>query len=67
MIRGIWWILTGAVESLKICALMGFFCRKYVMFELKKCRGDVSGKMAYGFKNDIRNLVNFHTCSWKEN
>ena len=22
-------------------------------------------KIAYGFKNDIRNLVNFHTSSWK--
>ena len=27
--------LTRAVESLKICILMGYFCRKYVMFELK--------------------------------
>ena len=34
-----WWIwrtLTWAVESLKICTLMGYFCRKYVMFELKR-------------------------------
>ena len=31
----IWWILTRAVENLKICTLMGYFCQKYVMFELK--------------------------------
>ena len=31
-----WWTLTRAVESLKTCTLMGYFCRKYVMFEQKK-------------------------------
>ena len=31
----IWWILTWTVENLKICTLMGYFCQKYVMFELK--------------------------------
>ena len=31
-------------ESLKICTLMGYFCRKYVMFELKQYIGIVSGK-----------------------
>ena len=31
----IWWILTWAVKNLKICTLMGYFCQKYVMFELK--------------------------------
>ena len=36
MTWGIWWILTGALESLKICTLMGYFCQKYAMFELKK-------------------------------
>ena len=30
------------LESLKICTLIGYFCRKYVMFELKKYRGVVS-------------------------
>ena len=53
MTWGIWWTLTWAVESLKICTLMGNFCRKYVMFKLKKYRGVVSLKMTYGFKNDI--------------
>ena len=49
----------GAVESLKFCTLMGYFRRKYVMFERKKYRGVVSWKMGYGFKNG------FHTNSWK--
>ena len=40
-----------------------YFCRKYVMFELKKYKGVVSRKMTFGFKNDISNLVNFHTSS----
>ena len=31
-----WWTLTRAVESLKICTLVGYFCRKYVLFEQKK-------------------------------
>ena len=31
----IWWILTQAVENLKICTLMVHFCQKYVTFELK--------------------------------
>ena len=31
---------------------MGYFCRKYVMFELKKYRGVLSCKMTSGFKND---------------
>ena len=35
MSSGLWWTLTRAVESLKICSLIGCFCRKYVMFELK--------------------------------
>ena len=31
--------LTWAVKTLKICTLMGYFCSKYVMFELKRYRG----------------------------
>ena len=61
----IWWNLTWAVKNLKICTLMGYFCRKYVMFELKRYRGVLLCKMTYGFKNDISNLINFHTRSWK--
>ena len=37
MTWGIWWILMGAVISLRIFTLIGYFGRKYVMFELKKC------------------------------
>ena len=35
MTQEIWWILTWAVNNLKICAFMGCFCQKYVSFELK--------------------------------
>ena len=38
---------------------MEYFCQKYVMFELKIYRQIVSRKMTDGFKNYIRNLVNF--------
>ena len=33
-----WWILTRAVGSLKICTLIGYFCRKYVMCEPKNAK-----------------------------
>ena len=39
MTWGIWWILMQAVTSLKICSLMCYFCRKYIMFEPKDYRG----------------------------
>ena len=42
MTRGIWRTLTRAVESLKICTLMDYFCQKCVMFELKKYRRSMS-------------------------
>ena len=61
----IWWTLTWAVQSPKICTLVGCFCRKYVMCGLKSYRGVVSWKRTYGFKNGVSNLVNFHTSSWK--
>ena len=49
---GVSWTSTRALKRLKICMLITYFCRKYVMFELKKYRGFVSWKMTYGFKND---------------
>ena len=61
----IWWILTQAVENLKIWTCMGYFFQKYVMFGLKKCKRVVSWKMTSGFQNDIRNFVNFHS-NWKQ-
>ena len=42
---------------------MGYFSRKYVMFELKRYRGVALRKMTDGLKNDIMNLVNIHTSS----
>ena len=57
----IWWILMRAVESLKICTLLGYFCRKYVIFERKIYKRVMSWKITFGFKNYIRNLVNCHT------
>ena len=65
MTWGIWWILTQTMESLKICTLMGYFCQKYVMFELKKYRRVVLWKITFGFKNEVSNLVNSDTSSWK--
>ena len=44
-------------------SFIGYFCRKYLMFELKKYRGAVSRKMAYGFKHDINYLANFQAGS----
>ena len=61
-----WWTLSRAVESLKTCTLMGYFCKKYVVFEQKNTEELCCEKwFTYGFKNDIRNLANFHTSSWK--
>ena len=65
MTWGIWWISMGALTGLKSFTLMCYFCKKNAMFELKKYRGVVSRKLTYGFKNDIRDLLNFHTNSWK--
>ena len=62
----IWKIKVWAVESVKICTLMDYFCREYVIFELARYRGVVPWKMSCGFKNDISNLVNFHTSSWNK-
>ena len=54
----------------KICTLMGFFWTKYIMFDLKKYRelclvalnidATFEGKLTCAFKNDVRNLANFH-------
>ena len=41
MTWGIWWILRRAVESLKICILVGYFWQKCVMFELTEYMGVV--------------------------
>ena len=53
-------LISGKSENLH---LNGYFYIKYIMFELKRQRGAVLGKMTYGFRNDISNLVNLHTSS----
>ena len=50
---GIWWILTRAVESLKICPFTDCFCRKYVMFEMKK---QLSFVVKNYLKTDIKGI-----------
>ena len=57
--RGIWWILTRAVESLKICTFMGYFCRGFVILELQNT-DEICLIMTNSFKKDLRNLVNVH-------
>ena len=47
----------------KVALWWATFVESIVMFKLKQYRGVVSWKMTYGFKNEIRNLVNFHTSS----
>ena len=64
-----------AVESLKICTLLGSFCSKYVKILMKKYgRGSLKTlksdakfekKLALGSKNDMSNLVSFNTSSGK--
>ena len=55
----------------KICTLMGFFWTKYIIFELKKSievlylmalniDATFERKLTCAFKNDMRNLANFH-------
>ena len=62
-----WSTLIRAVESLKICILIGYFCSKYVMFELKIYiqRNYVVKSDLYMVSRMTSNLVNFHTSSWK--
>ena len=45
----IWWTLLRAAKSLKYLHLVGYFCRKYVVFELIKIQRSCV------VKNDIRN------------
>ena len=57
-----------AVESLKICTLMGFFCPKHIKFQIEKYKrmsdalkrdAKFEEKLTLGFKNDMSNLTNF--------
>ena len=60
----IWWILTRAWDILT-AAFDGIFLSKVCNVWAKIIQTGCVVKMAYGFKNDIRNLVNFYTSSWK--
>ena len=72
---GFWWIFTKALRNLKIFTFMGYFCPKYIMFELKKYRGVMFYdneewckiwriKLTCGLENNIGNLANFHQNTW---
>ena len=41
ILNKIWWFLTQAVESVKICTLKRYLCRKYVIIEQKNQRSCV--------------------------
>ena len=62
--------MNRAIENLKKLLLNGLLWPKYIMFDLKKYRGVMLmelkfdgkfvGKLTCVFKNDMRNLANFH-------
>ena len=58
-----------AVESLKICTLIGSFCPKHTKIKMKMYRRvmshDTEEWLTFGSKNDMRNLVNFNSSSGK--
>ena len=64
-----------AVESPKICALIGSFCSKNIKIYMKKYRrlsimtvktdAKFEEKLTLGSKNGMRNLVNFNESSGK--
>ena len=64
-----------AVESLKICTLIRSFCPKHIKFRWKnteelcsmtlKSDAKFEEKLTLGSKNDMRNLVNFHSTTQK--
>ena len=70
----IWWNFMWAVENLKFCILMGFFCPNLVQFQLKRYREELSDmtlksdanfkeKLICNFKHDMKNVVNFHSTT----
>ena len=71
----IWLIFKRAVESLKICTLMGFFLSKvYKVLDEKaqkrclmtpKSDANFEEKLTLGSEKDMRSLVNFNTSSAK--
>ena len=72
--KGIWLIFVRGVESLKIHTMMGFYCPKHsyrwkITEELSimtlKSNAKFEKKLTFGFKNNMRNLVNFNASSNK--
>ena len=72
---GIWRILTRPLENLKNLHLNGLLLNKVHVW-VKKSIGEFclmalninatfEGKLTCAFKNDIRNLANFHLNTWK--
>ena len=60
-----WWTLTWAVESLKICTFVeNTFYENTFYVWAKKIQSCVVNNNLW-FQNDISNLVNLHTSSWK--
>ena len=80
MAWGIEWTFIRALKSLKNCTLMGSFCSKHIIFQLEHFRGITchgtkrwleKWQKEFGLslceQSNVwkRNLVNFHTSSWK--
>ena len=72
----IWWIFTRAHRNFKIFNCMGYFCPKYIMFELKKYKGVMFYdneewcktwriKLTCGLENDMGDSANFHQNIWE--
>ena len=61
MAWGISWILMRVVASLKICTLMYYFCRKYILFEPITCRGVMWNNTEEWYKIWKKAVV----CFWK--
>ena len=49
----------------KICTFMGFFWTKYICLMALSIDAISEGKLTCAFKNDMRNLANFHRNTWK--
>ena len=73
---GIWWILTWALENLKNLHFNGMLLNKlYNVWAKNSIKelclmavntdGKFEGKMTCVFKNDMRNLANFHQSTFK--
>ena len=73
---GLWWVLTQALENLKNLHFNGLSLTKVCNAWVKKRAEELclmalnndakfEGKLICTFKNDMRNLGNFHQSTWK--